>query len=384
MSKIAPLNNKKTVTMLTTQQGTFNLECYPNDLTGNLRAWDAADEYLLNTLELSPNSRLLIFNDRFGALAVALSQFKPYIISDSYLSQTATRSNLAANQLAETQVTFLNSLELPQGTFDYILIKAPKTLAFLDDFLIRIHALLHPKIQVIVAGMVKTLPASVWKLVAKHIGETTPSLAKKKARLIFATPNPQRMIPVLDYPTNYHLENTTYTIANHANVFSRQSLDIGTRFLLAHLPSDPQLKNIVDLGCGNGVVGLLLAEKNPQAKLYFIDESYMAIASAQQNFNQAVANKNPAVFSVSDSLTNFAANSMDLIVCNPPFHQQNTIGTQIALTMFQQAHQVLKTGGQLLVIGNRHLGYHSVLKKYFKHTKLVAANAKFVILRAIK
>jgi 16S rRNA (guanine1207-N2)-methyltransferase len=45
---------------------------------------------------------------------------------------------------------------------------------------------------------------------------------------------------------------------------------------------------------------------------------------------------------------------MDLILCNPPFHQQNTIGSHIAMRMFKQARQVvLRSGGELWVIGNR-------------------------------
>jgi len=71
-----------------------------------LRAWDAADEYLLDTLAEEPKlpegARVLILNDSFGALAVALSAYRPYALSDSYLSQQATRLNLA-------QITCLSS-----------------------------------------------------------------------------------------------------------------------------------------------------------------------------------------------------------------------------------------------------------------------------------
>ncbi|NOQ34628.1 MAG: methyltransferase [Methylococcaceae bacterium] len=375
-------------TLLQLTQGSFELQRLPYRPKELLRAWDAADEYLLNTLakEIKPsaNAKILIFNDNFGALAVALHEFKPYAVSDSYLSQASTRLNLAANQLAENEVTLLNSLQTLSGHFDYVLIKAPKTLAFLEDFLIRLQPFISNETQIIVAGMVKGLPSSVWKLLEKLIGETTTSLAKKKARLIFAKPNPQREIPALPYPVYYQLENTNYTVCNHANVFSRDSLDIGTRFLLANLPYQPQAKNIVDLGCGNGIVGLMLAEKHPQAMLHFVDESFMAVDSAKQTFNQAFNHQREAQFYITDALSKFAADSMDLIICNPPFHQQNTVGDHIALTMFTQARKVLKKGGQFWVIGNRHLGYHSRLKKYFSESHTVAANKKFVIISAIK
>lgn len=369
---------------LKTRWGNFNLQRLPKATKNFLRAWDSADEYLLNTINPDLESRLLIFNDSFGALALALHEFNPFVVSDSYLSQQATRLNLVANQLPNTKITLLNSLEPLQGKFDYVIIKVPKTLAFLEDFLIRLQNVITPDTQIIVAGMVKTLPSSLWKLLEKLMGETNTSLAKKKARLIFVKPRLQQKILTSTSPVYYPLEKTDYSLCNHANVFSRERLDIGTRFLLAHLPYQPQAKNIVDLGCGNGVVGLMLAEKHREAKLHFVDESFMAIASAKQNFKQGFHNHNNALFYINHALTEFKAESMDLIVCNPPFHQQNTIGDEVALIMFNQAYKVLKKEGQFWVIGNRHLGYYHPLKKYFRKTNVIASNTKFVIICAIK
>lgn len=365
----------------------FELQRLPFRSGELLRAWDAADEYLLEyvTAQLQPTdkTRILIFNDSFGALAVGLNHCRPCAVSDSYLSQAATRLNLAANHLPEDCVTLLNSLQQPTGRFDWVLIKVPKTLAHLEDFLIRLQPFIKADSQIIVAGMIKNLPASVWALVERLIGNTTTSLAQKKARLIFATPNPERIIPKNPYPVYYQLENTAYQICNHANVFSRDSLDIGTRFLLAHLPQLPEARDIVDLGCGNGVVGLMFAEKHPNATLHFVDESFMAVTSAQQNFRQAFPEQQ-AKFYVTDGLTEFSNASMDLIVCNPPFHQHHSVGDQIALSMFKQAKRVLKKNGQFWVIGNRHLGYQPILKKLFENATLVASNPKFVIIKVTR
>jgi 16S rRNA (guanine1207-N2)-methyltransferase len=171
---------------LSVAQGEFELNRLPKRPRELLRAWDAADEYLLETLaeqlKLPDDARVLIVNDSFGALAVALSAFRPYAISDSFLSQQATRLNLAANGLPEHSVSLLNSLEMPEGVFDWVLIKVPKTLALLEDQLIRLHPHLTASTQVIVAGMIKTLPSSVWKLLERLVGPTTTSLAKKKRR----------------------------------------------------------------------------------------------------------------------------------------------------------------------------------------------------------
>ena len=372
-------------TTLQVAQGQFKLQRFPLEKNQKLRAWDAADEYLLNDLapklEHIENPRVLIINDSFGALAVALYVHKPCSVSDSFISQTATQENLKLNQITSNNVQLFNSLEIPAGKFDFILIKAPKTLAYLEDTLIRLQTALKPDTQLIVAGMVKNLPASVWQTVERLIGPTVPSKAVKKARLIYAQLDAQRNVPVNPYPITYQLENTDYQISNHANVFSHKNLDIGTRFFLQYLPKDNKYLQVVDLGCGNGVVGLIFAANNPDAQLHFIDESYMAVASAQLNFERAFKDR-IATYTAADALMTFTPDSVELVLCNPPFHQQTTIGNHIAMRMFQQAKTVLRSGGELWVIGNRHLGYQSSLKKYFSTVELVASNAKFIILKA--
>ena len=372
-------------TRLTVAQGEFELIRLPKRTRELLRAWDAADEYLLDTLDIStaPAERILILNDSFGALAVALSIFQPYAISDSYLSQQATRLNLVANGLPEHSVNLLSSLDSLEGVFSRVLIKVPKTLALLEEQLIRLRPHLTASTRIIVAGMIKTLPPSVWKLLERLIGPTTTSLSRKKARLIFTSFDAGLVVQPSPYPVCYRLENTDYLISNHANVFSRDSLDIGTRFFLQHLPSRQEVCDIIDLGCGNGLVGLIAAERNPTATVCFVDESFMAVASARDNFYRVFGRQREASFRVGDGLTTFDAASADLILCNPPFHQQNMIGDQIAISLFKQSRRVLRKGGELWVIGNRHLGYHSTLNRLFGTHTLIASNSKFIIVKAV-
>lgn len=374
-------------TQLATPQGEFVLKRLPERRRELLRAWDAADEYLLNRLaetgQPAPGSRVLIINDAFGALAVALHASRPQALSDSWLSQAATRLNLSLNHLPADAVQLSSSVEPLQGPFDLVLVKVPKTLALLEDELIRLRPQLAADARVILGGMVKAMPKTLWGLVERILGPTTTALAWKKAKLIFASPDPALPIPASPYPTCYPLEGTRYRLCNHANVFSRDGLDIGTRFFLQHLPPQTGARDIIDLGCGNGVVGLLAAEQQPEACVHFVDESFMAVASAEDNFRRAFGDGRAATFTVGDGLAGFAPGSADLILCNPPFHQQHAVGDQIATAMFRQSRKVLKRGGELWVVGNRHLGYHQALKQIFGNASLVASNPKFVILKAV-
>jgi 16S rRNA (guanine1207-N2)-methyltransferase len=127
----------------------------------------------------------------------------------------------------------------------------------------------------------------------------------------------------------------------------------------------------------------MAAERNPAAMVHFVDESFMAVASAKENFYRAFGQERNAIFRVGNGLKDFEPASADLILCNPPFHQQNTVADQIAISMFKQSRRVLRKGGELWVIGNRHLNYHVNLNRLFGTHSVVASNAKFVILNAI-
>ena len=93
---------------------------------------------------------------------------------------------------------------------------------------------------------------------------------------------------------------------------------------------------------------------------------------------------NQCQFHLNDCLTNVASNSVDLILCNPPFHQHTATTDHIAWQMFKDSHRVLKKGGELRIIGNRQLAYHIKLKRLFGNETLIASNDKFVTQSAVK
>jgi 16S rRNA (guanine1207-N2)-methyltransferase len=367
-------------------QGTFPLRRYPRQTQDPLRAWDAADEFLLQHLfdeGLPGSGELLIVNDSFGALATALSAHRPWMLSDSFLAHRGTEANLADGGLSLERVRLLTSLQAPEGVCDLVLIKIPKSLALLEDELFRLRPHLHPGSRIIGAGMGKAIHTSTLALFERILGPTTTSLARKKARLIFSSPDPALDPGTSPYPGHFRLEETGDLITNHAAVFSRERLDIGTRFFLGHLPASSEECTIVDLGCGNGVLGVVAARRNPRATLIFTDESFMAVASAEESFRAAFGERQ-AEFRVTDALAGIPRGSADLILNNPPFHQENVVGDQIAWRMFREAKEVLREGGELRVIGNRHLGYHVKLKRLFGNCETIAGNAKFVILKAVR
>jgi 16S rRNA (guanine1207-N2)-methyltransferase len=372
--------------IFTTPFAQLDLLRQPEQQDEPLQAFDAADEYLLNHLHeqgLHADSRVLLLNDSFGALAASLA---PHCVvtsgGDSHLGYLALQKNLARNQLPDTAVTFVPASQVPQGPFDWVLIRVPKTLALLEEQLIRLHGQLAPGARVIAGAMLKHLPRAAGDLLERYIGPVQASLAVKKARLLSATPT-DKPAAVSPYPSRYALEQPPLQLLNHANLFCREGLDIGTRAFLPHLPKSLAARRVADLGCGNGVLGIAHALANPQDELTLVDESYMAVQSAAENWRAALGER-PVTIRAGDGLAEQALESLDLVLCNPPFHQQQVVGDFLAWRMFTQARAALVTGGELWIVGNRHLGYHGKLKRLFRGVEQVAATPKFVVLRAIR
>jgi 16S rRNA (guanine1207-N2)-methyltransferase len=372
--------------LLDTPFAQLDLIRQPEQSDEPLQAFDAADEYLLNHIAehgLNLQTRVLVLNDNFGALAVSLAPHATVISStDSFLGVQALEKNLARNGQTFDAVPVIPASEPLTGVFDWVLIRVPKTLALLEEQLIRLQGKLAPDAKVIAAGMIKHLPRSAGELLEEYIGPVQASLAVKKARLLFATPEDKTPQPS-PYPTRYTLDEPRIELLNHANVFCRDGLDIGTRAFLPFLPKNLGSARVADLGCGNGVLAIASALANPDAQYTLVDESFMAVQSAQENWRAAVGERD-AVIQAGDGLAAQAPDSLDVVLCNPPFHQQQTVGDFLAWRMFQQARAALVTGGALYIVGNRHLGYHSKLARLFRGVEQVGSTPKFVILKARK
>ncbi|MEU5580757.1 methyltransferase [Streptomyces huasconensis] len=400
---------------LSTSWGAYDLTRFPEDPRDQLRAWSAADAYLLRHLagEEGPRGEtgaavdlsgtVAVVGDRWGALTTVLAGHArvPVQITDSFLAQQATRANLARAGHAPDAARLLTTRDTPPARIDVLLVRVPKSLALLEDQLHRLAPALHEGTVVVGTGMVTEIHTSTLELFERLVGPTRTSLARQKARLIFSTPAPSRVpdpsrTPDFSrstepgpWPRTYVLPADSgagagLTVVNHAGIFCADRLDIGTRFFLKHLPRARGGAHVVDLGCGNGVLGTAASVEDPDATVTFVDESFQAVASAEATFRANAAEGAKAHFVAGDALAAVAPGTVDLVLNNPPFHSHQATTGATAWRMFSGARAALRPGGELWVIGNRHLGYHVKLRKLFGNAEVVASDPKFVVLRAVK
>lgn len=382
---------------MTTQFSVEDIELeltrYPKNQESNLQAWDAADEHLIKHLKETEQQSVAtaIINDNFGALTACLrsmdSQWPLAVETDAKTSQLGTVQNLDNNNLCSDNIQWLNSRENIPASIELVLMKLPKNLSYFSHQLNRLSQALPKGTQVLIGAKAKSINKSLLELFAKNLGPASASLTWKKTRVITCITDGK--IRALPTESQWSIPELNLEITNLSNVFASGKLDIGARIMLDNMPKG-NFKSIIDLGCGNGVLGLNAKQLFPEAYIHFVDDSEMAVESARQNWalnkldTQGLVGEQ-ATFGWDDCLTHLNEGVRpDLILCNPPFHQGEAITDHIAWQMFLQSWRALKNGGILHVVGNRHLAYHVKLQRIFKNCTTVASNGKFVILQAQK
>ncbi len=376
--------------LLQTPFGALALQRRPHNAA--LQAWDAADEYLLHAAaeQLSGRvpQRALLINDSFGALACALHAAAPVSWGDSYVAHLALARNWQSNALPGACEP-LPSTETPGGAFDLVLWRVPKTKALFEQQIARLHGAVSADSVVLAGGMDKHLLPDTRALL-ERLGRVDTLPGRKKSHLFRVTVDPQRPAPPEPVPGIVRLPEFDLELQGDANVFAREQLDIGARFFIEQFAQLPPATRIADLGCGNGVLSLVLARLRAGIDIHGFDESWQAVESARANWRRAFPDTGAEPFHVADGLDSRDGGQaagpapFELILCNPPFHQQHAVGDHLARRLFAQSRQRLAPGGELWVVGNRHLGHRELLRERFGNCAQVAANSKFIVLRAVR
>ncbi len=381
-----------------------------------LRAWDTADQYLLDTLGTDDPGRILVIEDDHGALAVPVAAgfattdrragaggraratddhaggddggggndpARPPLVCwhDSHLAHLALRHNLEAVGLAPGAAAFVPATVAPPGRFDTVLARFPKSLAAWEDTLRRLRPHLAPGTRIIAGGMIRHTPRRAFELLTAILGPTRTSRGWKKARLAETVLDPDLIPPPPAPDPEVLLPGTAVRLRTTAGVFGRDHLDAGTRALLAHLPAGLDGR-LADLGCGNGALAIALARACPAAEILAVDSSHRAAACAKDNARRAGLRPPRLTVAVDDGLASVAADVLGAVVCNPPFHQDRSVGDALAWRMFTQAHRALAPGGELRVVGNRHLDHGRRLARIFGGCERLATTGKFEVLTA--
>ena len=147
---------------------------------------------------------------------------------------------------------------------------------------------------------------------------------------------------------------TEMTFQTDAGVFSRGEVDTGTKLLLEALPEEMH-GEILDLGCGWGVIGISIARTWPETRVTLADVNTRALELSREN---AEKNRAEVVCAESDGLAAFGGKTFDAVVTNPPIRA----GKQVIYKMFADAAACLKPGGALYLVIRKQQGAESCIR----------------------
>ncbi len=182
------------------------------------------------------------------------------------------------------------------------------------------------------------------------------------------------------YYLDAYFNNVKLTFKSDRGVFSNKEIDFGSFLLIKTLLSYPSVEEILDVGCGYGVIGLSLAFFKKCSHVEMIDINPRAIALSLEN-QQNLSIQNADIY-LSDGLTK-VTHLFDRIVMNPPIRA----GKKVIYQMFEDAFTHLRDAGDLWIVIKKDLGAPSAQKKLqalFQEVQIILKNKGYWIIQATK
>jgi 16S rRNA G1207 methylase RsmC len=197
------------------------------------------------------------------------------------------------------------------------------------------------------------------------------SLAHKKARVLVCKEPIKKGVKI--FFKNIYFNGINFQ--QYAGVFSSSHIDYASQYLLNTYKFNKKYTKILDFGCGNGVIAQHISTQNPDASIFCVDDSILAIESTKINL--------PIAKTIwTHGLSEMDEKGFDLIVSNPPFHFEFETDISVSLKFFDDVQTKLTDGGYLVIVSNKHLNYGTHLKRLFGHVVVIDQNDKFEILEA--
>jgi 16S rRNA (guanine1207-N2)-methyltransferase len=155
------------------------------------------------------------------------------------------------------------------------------------------------------------------------------------------------------------LRRHLYIFKTVTGVFSFKKIDLGTKVLIEHMIIPQESGNLLDLGCGYGPIGIVLAYKAPNSLVYLIDINKRAIWCAKENIKINISNYKKRVFALSGDYFKAIENKdlkFDAIYMNPPLR----VGKKPFLELCSEVSNHLKERGYFEFVIKKKMGAQSI------------------------
>lgn len=162
-------------------------------------------------------------------------------------------------------------------------------------------------------------------------------------------------------------------------VFSKKEIDRGSIILLEALYKEDISGKIIDLGCGYGVISIVLKKIKDNTDVTAVDINPRAVELTELNSKR---NKVDIKNFLSDGFEE-VNDTFDIIVSNPPIRT----GKKVIYQLFRESFNHLNTGGYLYLVIRRKQGAESAVKELeaiFSNCEVIARDKGYWILKSQK
>jgi 16S rRNA G1207 methylase RsmC len=159
-------------------------------------------------------------------------------------------------------------------------------------------------------------------------------------------------VPFERFPLTAEVWGSSYDLVSGSGVFARGRVDIGTSVLFKETepPALPDGARVLDVGCGYGVIGLVLASLLPAVEVVGIDVNERAILLANENAQRLGLTNYRAV------VPSKAQGEWDEIWSNPPIRIGKDALHELLLTWLPR----LTSEGRAVMVVGKNLGADSL------------------------
>ena len=338
----------------------------------------------LKGIEAAP-AQVLITGSRTGVLAMVVAQRWPSAqvmchAIDVHHTKTMER-NIASNSEKTVKVTC--SAIIPEQPFDLVFFSGTDTTTTSELMLDQLEDI-HERMAM--GGMCWIAyegdTGAFMKQIRQVFGKASTEVDQKEFICVRAKktrPLEKRRNFRAEFPASLPgLE--PITLASLPGVFCHRRPDMGG-LALAEVAAKEESQiaklktKIVDMGCGSGLVGILLAKANPEAKVTFVDSQSRAIEITKQNLDALGLKGHSLVLSDSG----IDEKGFDLFVGNPPYYTD----FRIAELFVQTALHVLKPGGVGMLVAKTAPALDECIKTCFPETTIIPRRG-YCVIRFVK
>ena len=150
-------------------------------------------------------------------------------------------------------------------------------------------------------------------------------------------------------------------------LFSKSRIDNGTRLLLEALPRDHGWRDILDLGCGYGPIGIAVASRWPQVCVVMADIDPLAVSAARTNAQTNGVDDRCEVC-VSDGISALSDRRFDAVLSHLPTH----VPRSTLRRLIGESQSVLRPGGELIVVTASAVDLRDPLGTVFDTVRILA------------